>query len=84
MSKSLSRCPSLEIEQEDFTPRSSNYVNKVLHITWILIILRGKINPEIVSRGRTPTRSLKDYYDRTWTRRWSPGRGDYLKVEDEV
>ena len=49
-----------------------------------MVNVRGVFSPEIVCRGRTPVPSLKDYYDRTWGRRWSPTRGDYLKVEDEV
>ena len=49
-----------------------------------VVNVRGVFSPEIVCRGRTPVPSLKDYYDRTWGRRWSPTRGDYLKVEDEV
>ena len=36
-------------------------------------------------RGRTPARSsLSEHNGRTWSRRFSPNRGDYLKVEDEV
>ena len=36
-------------------------------------------------RGRTPARSaLSEHCGRTWSRRFSPNRGDYLKVEDEV
>ena len=37
------------------------------------------------ARSRTPTRCpLKEHYGKTWTRKFSPTRGDFLKVEDEV
>ena len=53
-------------------------------------ISRGSLHVEVVyrdarSRSRTPTRCpLKEHYGKTWTRKFSPTRGDFLRVEDEV
>ena len=55
-----------------------------------LCIARGGLHVEVVyrdarSRSHTPTTCpLKEHYGKTWTRKFSPTRGDFLRVEDEV
>ena len=55
---------------------------------WLLFY--SCLNVEIRnSRSRSPSASnnnkpLSEYYSKKWTRKFSPTRGDYLKVEDEV
>ena len=65
--------------QSDFM---SSYSFMCLQI--ILSVLQVEATSREV-RGRTPARSsLSEHCGRTWSRRFSPNRGDYLKVEDEV
>ena len=42
-----------------------------------------RISPPPEERSRKPKTS-SEYINRTWTRKFSPTRGDFIKMDDEV
>ena len=88
MSKTeMSRCDSLDDLQLDL-----EYVAKKNHDFIYFILLRQEGDNQLSKSGSQPLskgnpdghKSRSELSNRSWSRKFSPTRGEYLKMDDEV